>query len=189
MTGEIVSKIDGRLVFGDAVARVAETLSPFSAAARAVTEVAAVAVQVRELQLEGKRIEAEQMEALLQLKHRHSHVNGSLQDMHRTVNRTDVIAREHLALIGAAQKKILADVPAADKEIYLRLIEMHSTTLTTNHVQGGSMLTAQIHEVLNGDGAVGPNRSRPSSPGGPGSGNPGRRQNGGNGRNRSRRSR
>jgi hypothetical protein len=190
VSGELVRKVNGNFVFGEAVTRVAETLSPFSAAARMVTEVAAVAVEVRKLQLEGKRIEAEQMESQLTLRHRNSHVGKTLKDMHQTVNRTDNTAREYLALIGAVQREMLKrGVPLADKEIYLRILETHTGALISNHVEGGSMLTAQMHEVLGGDAAPGPARARPSPPGAQDPRSTGSRRNRGNSRNRSRRSR
>jgi hypothetical protein len=71
MSGALVREVGGRLVFGDAVARIADTLSPLGAAARIVAESGAIAVQMRQLGLEGKRVEAEKIATIMRLQHRH----------------------------------------------------------------------------------------------------------------------
>ena len=155
MSEEIVREVGGRLVFGDAVARIADTLSPLGAAARIVAESGAIAVQLRRLGLEGRRAEAERIATLTRLEHRHAAVGATLHAMHRTVDATERNARDLRMYIANAQRAILKPgVPTIDKEIYRDILKDATAQLVANHRAGGSELTEQIHEVLNGAGAT-----------------------------------
>ncbi len=147
------------------MARVAETLSPFSAAARIVAEVAAVGVELRRLSLAGEQIEAAKVQALRRLENRRIDADQVIYDMHRTVTATEVNAREMREMIAAARNAIFQrNVPAADKEIYREILDKYAARLIENHLGGGNILTDQIDKVLNGDGALGPDQPRRSSP-------------------------
>jgi len=164
--GELVREVNGHLVFGDAVARVAETLSPLGAAARIVAEVTATGVELRRLSLEGKQIEADKMLALLRLENRHVEAGKTIHAIQRIVNLTEVDARQMREVIAAAQKAMFRrDVSLAEKEMYRDVLETYSARLIDNHVGSGNMLTDQIDKVLNGAGALGPNQPRRSSSG------------------------
>jgi hypothetical protein len=167
--GELVRQVNGHLVFGEAVARVAETLSPLGAAARIVAEVTATGVELRRLSLEGKQIEADKMVALLRLEHRHVTVGKTIHEMHRTVTATEINARQMRDVIARAQRAMFQrGVSLAEKEMYRDILETYSARLIDNHVGGGNILTDQIDKVLNGDGALGPNQPRRPSPRQPG---------------------
>src|SRR5262245_19380286 len=93
MSGELAREVNGHMVFGDDVARIAETLSPLGAVARIVAEVGATKVEMERLTQEGKQIEADRMEALLRLKHRKVTVSKTIHEMHRIVTATELNAR------------------------------------------------------------------------------------------------
>ena len=166
VSGELVREVNGHLVFGEAVSRIAETLSPLGAAARIVAEVTATGVELRRLSLEGKQIEADKMEAMLRLEHRHAAVGKTIHAMHRIVTLTEVDARQMREVIAAAQKAMFQrGVSSAEKEVYRDVLNTYSARLVENHVGSGNVLTDQIDKVLNGDGALGPNQPRRSSSG------------------------
>lgn len=47
-------------------------------------------------------------------------------------------------------------VSLAEKEVYISILDMYSARMVENHIGSGNVLTAQISEVLNGDGALAP---------------------------------
>jgi hypothetical protein len=166
VSGELAREQNGHLVFGDVVARVAETLSPLGAAARVAAEICATRVEMRRLSLEGNKIEAAKMEAVLRLEHRDVAVGKSIHEMRRTVTATEVNAKQIRAGIAAAQRAIFQrNISLREKEVYKEFCDMQMKGLIENHVGGGNMLTDQIDKVLNGDGALGPNQPRRNSSG------------------------
>jgi hypothetical protein len=155
MVGDLVREVNGHIVFGDAVARIAETLNPLGAAARIVAEAGAVGVELRRLSLEGRRIEADGLEALLRLENRRAAVGETIHDMHRTVDATESNARELRRCIANAQREILKrGVSVVEKEIYRDILSDFTARLVDNHTSGGHALTEHIHETLNGAGAL-----------------------------------
>jgi hypothetical protein len=155
MSGALVREVGGRLVFGDAVARIADTLSPLGATARIVAESGAIAVQLRQLGLEGRRVEAEKIETITRLQHRHVAVGSALNEMRRTVDATERNAQNLRQTITNVQREILRPgVSIVEKEIYGDIMKDATAQLVQNHTVGGSALNGHIHEVLNGAGAM-----------------------------------
>lgn len=165
--GDIVREVGGRLVFGDAVARIADTLSPLGAAARIVAETGAIAVQLRKLGLEGRRVEAESLATLARLRYRHAEAGSTLQAMHKTVDGTERNARGLRQCIAAAQREMFKpNVSMIEKEFYRDLLKESASLLIDNHAVGGDVLTDHIHEVLNGSesASAGRNQNRSETP-------------------------
>jgi hypothetical protein len=172
MSGEIVSEVNGHIVFGDAVARIAGTLSPLGAAARIVAEAGAVGVELRRLTLAGRSAEAGRLEEMLRLEHRRAAVGETIRDLHETVSATEPTARRLRECIENAQREVLRrGVPVAEKEIYRDILRDFTARLIGNRTGGGHVLTGHIREVLNGTGAPAPapprrGRPPPGQPGG-----------------------
>lgn len=157
VTGELVREVNGRIVFGDAVGRIAETLNPLGAAARVVAEAGAVGAELRRLALEGRQIEADRLEALLRLEDRRVAAGETIHDMHRIVDDTEHNARQLRQCIANAQREILArGVSVAEKEIYCDILKDLTAALVHNHASSGHALTGHIHEILNGAEAPAP---------------------------------
>jgi hypothetical protein len=162
----LVREVDGHLVFGAAVARIAETLSPVGAAARAVAEVAAAGVELRRLALEGKQIEADKIEALLRLEYRHVKAGKSIHPTLWIVTLTEVDAEQLRDVITAVQEAIFPPgVSLAEKEVYQDVLYAYSTRLVESDVASGNALADQLEKILSGDWTLGPNQLRRSSPG------------------------
>jgi len=76
----LVSTLNGRPVFSDAVSRVADSLSPLGAAARIFAESCALAVDLRELSLESRRIDDSREVTLTQLADRRATSSAALAE-------------------------------------------------------------------------------------------------------------
>ena len=162
---DVVREVNGRLVFGDAVARIAETLSPLGATARVVAEAGAVGVQLRRLSLEGKRLESERMQALAHLEDRRATVGATIKAMHRAIDGTERNAQRFRASIANMQREVVKKgVSIIEKEIYRDILSDLTAQLVTTHADGGNALTGHIHEVLNGEGALPPRSGNSNRP-------------------------
>ena len=157
---------NGHVVFTAAVARIAETISPLGTVARIVAEVAATKVELRRLAEEGKQVEADRMTELLRLKHRKQTAGQSINAMNRMVALTEVESKRFRDALANAEKAVFErGVSLAEKEAYISILDMYSSRMVENHIGSGNVLTAQISEVLNGDGALAPGQRSSQSPG------------------------
>ena len=148
---------NGHVVFTAAVARIAETISPLGTVARIVAEVAATKVELRRLAEEGKQVEADRMTELLRLEHRKQTAGKSINAMNRMVALTEVESKRFRDALANAEKAVFErGVSLAEKEVYISILDMYSARMVENHIGSGNVLTAQISEVLNGDGALAP---------------------------------
>lgn len=162
MGGELVREIQGRIVFGDVVSKVADCLSPLGAAARIMAEAGAVTVELRRLSLEGRQIEADRLESVARLDHRRSDVSHTIAAMRQTADENALTAKR-LRKSMANMERILCEpgLPLPVLEFYGAVMRDVMAELADNTVNGGQVLNVQIHEILNGEGALDPRRPRP----------------------------
>ena len=85
MSRSLVSMVDGHLVFGDAVARVADSRSPLGAAARIVAESYACLTAMRELNLAGRQARDDHEARMAVLQNRRVEASASLRQMRNRV--------------------------------------------------------------------------------------------------------
>ncbi|WP_203789331.1 hypothetical protein [Paractinoplanes rishiriensis] len=198
-----VGVTDGRVTFGEAVARVTESLNPLGAIGKVIAESTACAVALKELEVAGRRIDAETEVVLTKLANRRQESAASLRQLRQQaggIERTAEQLRRCIRNMQAALARPRTTVEEA--QVYAALIRGFSDDLLSHHDQQGNQVLSGIDRVLNGrDGgppvrpvapsprragtASQPRRGRP--PQNPGQGAaPGGRANGGGGGRRGR---
>ncbi len=183
MTNQLATVANGRVAFGDAVARVVESLSPLGAAARMIAESTACAVAMKELDVAGRRIDADTEVTLARLENRRNDAAASLQELRRQVGRTDLTAEALRKCIRNMQQALgRRGTTAAEARVYAELIHGFSADLLNHHSQQGNQVLTGIDMVLNGENRPGraaaprTGRGRSGGAGGQGSGGGGKRQ-------------
>ncbi|MGH3933094.1 MAG: hypothetical protein ACRDTF_24325 [Pseudonocardiaceae bacterium] len=130
MSGDLVGVENGRVVFGDAVARLADTLSPFGAAARIIAESTACIAEMRRLNLEGRTIEANKTERLVWLEDRRTAVGAALRGMHKQVGHAELSARTLRSSIENMQRELVKPkVPIAAKQLLVETLRFFTSEL------------------------------------------------------------
>jgi hypothetical protein len=104
---DLVSVENGQVVFGRAVADLAEALNPLGAAARIVAESCACITEMRRLNLEDRQLEAAKVERLANLEDRRVVVTASLHEMHTRVGQAELNARELRLSIDNMQRTLM----------------------------------------------------------------------------------
>lgn len=154
----------GGLVFGDVVARVADSLSPLGAAARIFAEAGALVVDWREMQLEqrhrGRRLDIEEQRVgnakevrLAELAERRRGSAAALREMRTRLGDAELSAKSLRAALNNMQRD-MGRARGREKSYYMQIIQTLTVQLVQHHgVQTNSMVDA-IDSVLNGAGAV-----------------------------------
>jgi hypothetical protein len=154
VSNQIATVANGQVTFGEAVARVAESLSPLGAAARIVAESTACAVTMKELDIAGRRIDADTEVTLTRLAHRRSDAADSLRELRRQVGRADLTAEALRQCIRNMQRALgRRGTTPAEARLYADLIHGFSMDLLHHHSQAGEQILGGIDMVLNGAGA------------------------------------
>lgn len=155
MSSDLVGVENGQVVFGDAVSRLAEALNPLGAAARFVAESCACINEMRRLNLEGRRIEADKTERLIGLENRRVAVGAALRDMHNRVGHAELSAQSLRRCIENMQRELVKPrVSIAEKQIYVETIRIFTSDLVNQHSVEGDELVRSIDAVLNGSAAA-----------------------------------
>lgn len=151
MGKDLVTVENGQVVFGHAVSRLAESLSPLGAAARIFAESCACITKMRRLNLEGRRIEANKAERLVSLEDRRVTVAATLSSMHTRVGQAELNARGMRQCIDNMQRTLVEpNVPLEDKQLCLEALRICTTNLVNQHSTHGDELVRTIDSVLNG---------------------------------------
>jgi len=158
MSKDLVSFRNGHLVFSDAVSRVAESLSPLGAASRIVAESYTCLIAMREINLEGRKVENDKQLQLAQLSHRRAKASAALRQMQNRVGQAELTAQNMRQCIVDMQKALVKpDTSLAQKKIFLQAIRDFGHILLQQHCQQGNELVRQIDSVLNGSDSGGSN--------------------------------
>jgi hypothetical protein len=153
MPKALVSTENGHLVFGDAVSRVADSLSPFGAAARIVTESCALAIELRQLSLESKRIDHGKEVTLRSLEDRRALSTAALQELRSELGGGEVSAQSLRQMIAFAQREMAKPGPHEDMVLWAQIIQTYGPLLVGQTTASGSVLVSAIDAVLNGSGS------------------------------------
>jgi hypothetical protein len=165
MSGELVREVQGRIVFTDAVSKIADCLSPLGAVARIAAEAGAVTVEMRRLSLEGRQIEADRLESMARLENRRSDASHTIAAMRRTADDYERTAKRFRACFTNMERKICEPGISPEMvEVFGILMRDIAAQLVDNTATGGQLITGQIHEILNGEGALDPRRPRAARP-------------------------
>jgi hypothetical protein len=153
MSKALVSTENGHIVFGDAVSRVADSLSPFGAAARIVTQSCALAIELRQLSLESKRIDHGKEINLRSLEDRRFLSTSALQELRSELGSGTVNAQSLRQMIVFAQQEMAKQVPHEDMVLWAQIIKTYGPLLVGQTTASGSVLVSAIDAVLNGSGS------------------------------------
>jgi hypothetical protein len=146
-----VGVTNGRVTFGEAVARVTESLNPLGAVGKVIAESAACAVAMKELEVAGRRIDADTEVALTKLANRRRESAESLRQLRQQaggIERTAQQLRQCIRNMQAALARPRTTVEEA--QVYAALIRGFSDDLLSHHDQQGSQVLSGIDRVLNG---------------------------------------
>ena len=154
MSEGLVDTANGHLVFGDAVSRVADSLSPFGAAARIVTQSCALAIELRQLSLESKRIDHGKEVTLRSLEARRALSTSALQQLRSELSGEKVNAQSLRQMIAFAQMEMTKQgLLYEDRVLWAQIIQTYGPLLVDHTAASGSVLVSAIDAVLNGSGS------------------------------------
>jgi hypothetical protein len=151
MSEGLVSMANGHLVFGEAVSRVADSLSPLGAAARIVAQSCALVVEMRELNLEGRRIDNAQEVKLTELADRRARSSAGLREMRTRLGEVEVSAQSlRESLVHAQRQMVRQGLRHEDRVLYKEIIQTVTLALVDHHAKQGGALVGALDVVLNG---------------------------------------
>lgn len=154
MSKGLVETANGHLVFGDAVSRVADSLSPFGAAARIVTQSCALAIELRQLSLESKRIDHGTEVAVRSLEDRRALSTSALRQLRSELSGGKVNTQSLRQMIVAAQREMTKQgLHHEDRVLWAQIIQTYGPLLVDHTAASGNVLVGAIDAVLNGSGS------------------------------------
>ena len=160
-----VGVTDGRVTFGEAVARVTESLNPLGAIGRMIAESTACAVALKELDVAGRRIDAETEVALTRLANRRQDSAASLRQLRQQAGGIELTAQQLRQCIRNMQAALARPRTTVEEaQVYAALIRGFSDELLSHHNQQGNQVLSGIDRVLNGRDGGPPVRSVAPSP-------------------------
>jgi hypothetical protein len=153
MSEGLVSTANGHVVFGDAVSRVTDSLSPFGAAARIVTQSCALAIELRQLSLESKRIDHGKEVTLRSLEDRRALSTSALEQLRSELSGEKVNAQSLRQMIVFAQLEMTKQgLLHEDRVLWAQIIQTYGPLLVDHTAASGGVLVSAIDAVLNGSG-------------------------------------
>jgi hypothetical protein len=151
----LVNMENGHLVFGDAVSRVADSLSPFGAAARIVAQSCALLVDMREINLEGRRIEGAKEVRLTELTDRRRTSAEGLRQMRSQLQNVRTSAQDIRQMLHVAQREIVKQhLRHEDRQLWVQVIQTCTQGLVDNTGNSWDGLVRGLDTFLNGSGAT-----------------------------------
>ena len=142
------------MVFGEAVTRVADSLSPLSAAARIVAQSCALAIEMRELNLESRRIDNDKEVKLVELGDRRATSSAALQEMRTRLGDVEVSAKSLREALAIAQRQMVKqDIPHEDRVLYTQTVQTFGRLLVDHTAEARGALVGALDSVLNGSGS------------------------------------
>lgn len=162
MSEGLVSTLNGRPVFSDAVSRVADSLSPLGAAARIFAESCALAVDLRELSLESRRIDNSREVTLTQLADRRATSSAALAEARTQLGDVIVTADSLRRSLDRAQRRMeQPNIPHQDRVLYAQVLQSVAPLLVSHTAAARGMLVGALDSILNGPGSARPVRLDP----------------------------
>jgi hypothetical protein len=147
----LVKVVNGALVFGDAVARIAESLSPLGVAGRLIAESCACLVEMRELGIEDRKVQSDGALQMAWLENRRAESSESLRMMRDRVAHADLNAQELRRVINDMRQRLVKPrVSLAETKLSIEAIRVVSEVLLEQHSRHGVEVVESIDRVLNG---------------------------------------
>lgn len=153
MSNEIISVKNNRVVFGETISRVAETLSPLGAAAKVVAELSACVSEMGRLKVEGKRIAADNGAQLAVIDARKAAVRETFRSLRDSSELNGVTAQGLLQAMSQAQRDLVRAATSDEQQRHQDLVKMLGNMLVTLNTEGRARLSIDIDNTLNGAGA------------------------------------
>ncbi len=161
MADELVRADGGRLVFSNSVAQVAQALHPLGPAAQMVAEACALRIELKQLSLQGKQLEADQIRSLAELDERRSSVDASFglvrEQLAASRARDEVFSH---ALRDVQQRFVDPRTPMDEKRMCMELLPMLAHELAEQTEKEGKIVNKHNDDVLNGRSAPKPRRGK-----------------------------
>jgi hypothetical protein len=185
----LVGLAGGHLVFGEAVSRIADSLSPLGAAGRIVAESYALVTEMRRINLEKSQAADDKEIELALLERRRRESSATLRQMQQELGQADASARAlRQCMVNMQLETVKPGLPLEDRRAYIELTQHFTTMLVQHHSDLTGGVAVVVDKVLNGSGAA----ALAPAPRNPGPRQPGPRQGSGQpaqgaGRNRGRR--
>jgi hypothetical protein len=162
----LVSLAEGRVVFGDAVSRIANALNPLGAAGRVIAESYALATEMRRINLEKTQAADAKEITLALLDRRRQESSATLHQMQQELGRADLSAQAlRQCMVNMQLETVKPGLHLAERRAYIDLTEHFTTMLVQHHSDLTGGVAAVIDKVLNGSGAatLGPRDSQKSA--------------------------
>jgi nucleoside phosphorylase len=151
----LIDMAGDRLVFGETVARIADSLRPLGAAGRLVAESYAVATEMRRISLEETRAADDKEVRLALLEQRRRESSATLRQMQQELGRADASAKALRQCMVNMQSKTVEPGLLPEELLAYRDLTAHFATMVVQHhtdLTGGVALV--VDKVLNGSGAA-----------------------------------
>ncbi|GAA4523689.1 hypothetical protein [Amycolatopsis samaneae] len=155
MSKSLVSLAGGHLVFGDAVSRIAESLSPLGAAGRVIAESYALVTEMRRINLEKTQTADAKEITLARLEQRRQESSATLHQMQGELGRADISARSlRECMVNMQRETVKPGLPLAERRAYIDLTQHFTTMLVQHHADLTGGVAVVVDKVLNGSGAA-----------------------------------
>ncbi|MBV1852858.1 hypothetical protein [Catellatospora tritici] len=155
MSKGLVSLAGGHVVFGEAVSRIAESLSPLGAAARIVAESYALVAEMRRINLEKVQVADDKEIKLALLDQRRRESSATLRQMRQELGRADDSAKAlRECMVNMQRETVKPGVASEDRRAYLELTQHFTTMLVQHHADLTGGVASVVDKVLNGSGAA-----------------------------------
>lgn len=166
MAKSLVSMAGGHLVFGDAVSRIAESLSPLGAAGRILAESYALVSEMRRINLEKTQAADAKEVTLALLEARRQESSASLRQLRDGLGQADLSAQDiRRCMVNMQAETVKPGLALAERRAYIELTQHFTTMLVQHHTDLTGGVAVIVDQVLNGAGATAlAPASRPSGP-------------------------
>jgi hypothetical protein len=151
----LISLAGGHVVFGEAVARIADSLSPLGAAGRIVAESYALVTEMRRINLEKSQAADDKELKLALLERRRQESSATLQQMRKELGRADASARAlRECMVNMQRETVKPGLDLEERRAYMDLTQHFTTMLVQHHAELTGGVGAVVDKVLNGAGAA-----------------------------------
>lgn len=155
MSKSMVSLAGGHLVFGEAVSRIAESLSPLGAAGRVIAESYALVTEMRRINLEKVQAADAKEITLALLEQRRQESSATLRQMREGVGQADLSARDiRQCMVNMQLATVKPGLSASERRAYSELTQHFTTMLVQHHSDLTGGVAVVVDKVLNGSGAT-----------------------------------
>jgi hypothetical protein len=151
----LVDLTDGRVVFGEGVSRIADSLRPLGAAGRVVAESYALVTEMRRIELEEARAADDKQLRLALLERRRQESSATLRTMQKELGRAEASTRQlRECMLNVQREAVKPGLALEDRRYFIELTQYFTTMLVQHHSDLTGGVAGVIDTVLNGAGAA-----------------------------------